>query len=133
MLVKLISHLNIENNVHLLGLRDDMPNLTSALDILVSSSCGEGFPNVVGEAMACGVPCVVTNAGDSARIVGDTGFVVIQKSPEALAEGIKKIMRMSGENREKMGMHARQRIIENYSINKIVKKYEKLYDSVPSL
>jgi len=65
-----------------------MPAVYNAFDILCSASATEGSPNVVLEAMACGVPCVVTDVGDSARIVADTGIVVPSQDPGALAEGL---------------------------------------------
>src|SRR6202043_3606803 len=69
----LVSQLQVRSNVHMLGRRQDMERVTAALDIACSSSAyGEGFPNVIGEAMSCAVPCVVTDVGDSARIVSDT-------------------------------------------------------------
>lgn len=74
------------------GARSDMPAVYNAFDIVVSSSYGEGFPNTVGEAMACGVPCVVTGVGDSARIVGETGIVVPARNPEALATGMIRLL-----------------------------------------
>ena len=75
--------LPLEARVHLLGKRQDIPRLTAALDI--ASSFGEGLPNVIGEAMACGIPCVVTDVGDSALIVGETGKVVPPRNPAALS------------------------------------------------
>ncbi|MGH8511735.1 MAG: glycosyltransferase, partial [Gammaproteobacteria bacterium] len=77
---------------HLLGLRDDIPRLMGALDVLASSSYGEAFPNVVGEAMASGVPCAVTDVGDSAYIVGDTGRVVSSGDMEGLAHAIDSLL-----------------------------------------
>ncbi len=60
-----------QQHFHLLGERADIPELTAALDIACSSSLGESFPNAIGEAMACAIPCVVTNVGDSAELVGN--------------------------------------------------------------
>jgi len=72
--------------------REDIPAVYNALDIAVSSSYGEGLSNVIGEAMACGVPCVVTNVGDSAWVVGDTGAVVPPKDPVALKNAIEQVL-----------------------------------------
>jgi glycosyltransferase involved in cell wall biosynthesis len=117
---------------HLLGTREDVPRLTAALDIAtLSSAYGEAFPNVIGEAMACGVPCVVTDVGDSAIIVGKTGVVVPPKNPQALAGGwIKLLLDMSQEERLQLGLAARQWIMERYSLGKIVAQYERLYESL---
>ena len=117
----------VKKITHLLGRRDDMKNVYNSIDIFCSSSYGEGFPNVIGEAMACEVPCVVTNVGDSAIIVKDTGFVVPPKNPEALAEAIIKMIELSEEKRRELGKKARDRIGQNFSIEKVVKEYENLY------
>jgi len=121
----------IKKVTHLLGRQDDMKDIYNAIDILSSSSSyGEGFPNVIGEAMACEVPCVVTDVGDSAIIVKDTGFVVPPKNPEVLGGAIIKMIEIGEEKRREMGKRARDRIKENYSIEKIVKNYEQLYKKV---
>ena len=110
------------------GARSDMPAVYSALDIVTStSSYGEGFSNVIGEAMACGVPCVVTDVGDSASIVADTGFVVPIKNPEALANGWMNMLKRLENNdclyREKI----RERIVSNYSVELLIKKTSALF------
>ena len=71
-----IQSLNLCESVLLLGLRKDVSEVLNAFDLLVSSSVGEGFSNAIGEAMAVELPCVVTDVGDSARVVGSTGWVV---------------------------------------------------------
>jgi len=114
-------------NYHLLGERSDINQILPALDISVSSSISEGMPNVVGEAMACGVPCVVTDVGDSKYLVGDTGIVVPKKNPKALFNGIKQLIDAGPEHRARLGEAARKRIIENFSLDKFVKRYESLY------
>jgi glycosyltransferase involved in cell wall biosynthesis len=101
--------------------------------ILVSSSLfGEGFSNVVGEAMACGAVCVVTDVGDSAWIVGDTGLVVRRGSAKDLAEAIGRVLSMSAEARSSLGVAARQRIANEFTIERIVTRYEDLYTQVYS-
>jgi glycosyltransferase involved in cell wall biosynthesis len=112
---------------HLLGTRQDIPKITASFDLACSSSVGEGFANVIGEAMASGVPCVVTDVGDSAFIVGSTGIVVPPGNIAALAEAISMFINMSSEARIYMGTQARRRIEENFSLSKIVARYEALY------
>ena len=125
-----IEEAGLRQQFHLLGRREDMPRLTAALDIASSSSCGEGFSNVIGEAMACGVPCAVTDVGDSAFIVGETGLVVPPRNPEALAQAWKKLIQMGPEGRQKLGEAARKRILENFNLPDIVASYEALYKEV---
>jgi len=126
----LIKDLGIVNQVHLLGERRDSPHLMAALDILTSASAyGEAFPLVLGEAMSCGVPCVTTDIGDSALIVGDTGRVVPPKNPEALANAWQELIKLGSDGREALGKAARARIIECFSLNAIVSQYEMLYES----
>jgi glycosyltransferase involved in cell wall biosynthesis len=112
---------------HLLGRRADIPRLTAALDIASSSSRGEGFANVIGEAMACGVPCVVTDVGDSARIVGDTGRVVPAGEPVALAAAWQELIAAGEATRRALGQAARARIAEHYSLNSVGDRYQALY------
>lgn len=127
LLFELITALGIEDNVHLLGERDDIPLIMGALDVYTSSSYSEGFPNTIGEAMACGVPCVVTDAGDSAYLVGESGLVVPSRNSSALNEAWVKILSMSENKRIALGMAARERVVSLFSIDSVVKKYEKLY------
>lgn len=120
----------LKYSFHLLGSRSDLPNLTAALDILALSSLSEGFPNVVGEAMSCGIPCVVTDVGDSGRIVGETGRVVQPGDPEALAKAMMELIDMGKEGRENLGVMARQRVVDNFSLPSVVRHYESLYEEV---
>jgi glycosyltransferase involved in cell wall biosynthesis len=130
-LVGWIEVTGIRDCCHLLGRREDVPRLMAALDIGSIASSAEAFPNVIGEAMACGVPCVVTDVGDLAVIVGETGVVVPPKDPQALADGWRRLLLdMSQEDRMRLGLAARQRIVENYSLEKIVEQYERLYESL---
>jgi len=116
------------NRFYLMGERDDIPKLMQTMDIFcLSSKWGEGFPNVVGEAMASGIPCVVTDVGDCAYIVGDTGIIVPPSNSEALAQGLLKMLNKSEEERKALGKAARIRIKNYFSLEKVVKTYEKLY------
>lgn len=126
-LMNLLNQYNLTNDVSLLGRRNDIPILMAGADVFVSSSSGEGFPNVIGEAMACKTPCVVTDVGDSAYIVGDTGEIVPRRNSGALSKGIINLLNLSRSNREELGHLARQRIIGNFDILKVTKKFEELY------
>ena len=127
-LMNLIRTQGLEDYTHLLGVRHDMPRLMASLEVLVSSSSSlEGFSNSIGEAMACGVPCVVTDTGDSAEIIGASGFVVPPRDAEALAEACLRLLNLPVEERKNMGQQARERIITNYSLLKIAQQYIDLY------
>jgi len=122
-----IKSANIHDRCHLLGRRDDVHQVMAALDIASSSSSGEAFPLVIGEAMLCGVPCVVTDVGDSALIVGETGKVVPPKDPQSLACAWFELLKMEKEQRKQLGILARQRVIENFSLDAVVHQYQMLY------
>jgi glycosyltransferase involved in cell wall biosynthesis len=127
----MVESLGLSGHVHLLGERSDVPLITSALDIATSSSSyGEAFPNVVGEAMSCGVPCVVTNVGDSAWIIGDTGRVVAPSDPQLLANALLELITMGAEKRRLLGKKARQRICDNFSLDVVVRRYEALFEQL---
>ncbi len=127
----MITEFGLSDRVFLLGERKDIPQLNAALDVASSASAwGEGFANVIGEAMSCGVPCVVTDVGDSAWIVGDTGKVVPRQDPVALATAWKSLIILSRDERQALGILARQRVIEKFSLDSVVKQYEDLYESL---
>jgi glycosyltransferase involved in cell wall biosynthesis len=124
----LIKKLGIGDRVHLMGRRDDVPKINAGLDIATCCSRGEGFPNIVGEAMACAVPCVVTEVGDAARIVGDTGIVVPPGDPQALAQGWHKMIEMGAEERAALGRRAKTRIEINYALSQCIDRYQDFYE-----
>jgi glycosyltransferase involved in cell wall biosynthesis len=127
----LIEKLSIAGRVHLLGERSDVSHIAAALDLAtLSSAYGEGFPNVIGEAMACGVPCVVTDVGDSAFVVGETGRAVPPRNANALASAWRELIEMGAESRQALGQAARHRVLENFSIEAIARKYESLYQQL---
>lgn len=118
----------MSDRIHLLGNRTDLREIVPGLDIsTMAAAYGEGFPNVVGEAMACGVPCVVTDVGDSAAIIGPTGVVVPPKNPEALVQGWQQLIDLGEEARKDLGFQARKRVMANYSIESVSRRYAELY------
>jgi glycosyltransferase involved in cell wall biosynthesis len=125
-----IQDLGLLNQIHLLGERSDTPRLSAALDIFtLSSSYGESFPNVIGEAMACGVPCVVTDVGDASWIVSETGRVVPRRDPGALANAWSELITLGEEERKALGKAARFRVMERFPLESVVAQYEALYES----
>jgi len=118
----------LDGRVHFLGPRDDIPRLTAALDLGTSASVfGEGFCNAIGEAMACGVPCVATDVGDSAPIIGHTGRVVPPRDASALADAWASLLGMPEKDRRALGAAARERIASLFQLRQIIRKYKELY------
>lgn len=105
------------------GPRSDMPEVYSALDVMcLSSSMGEGFPNAVAEAMSCGIPCLVTDVGDAADVVGDTGVVVDRGSPGQLADGMCSLMERLRGDRAIAALAARNRVVSCFSAETLVSR-----------
>lgn len=129
-LTKLLQHLEISDRVHLLGERRDTPRLNAAFDVAMCTSTGEGFPNVLIEAMSCGVPCVSTNVGDAAVVIADTGLVAPAADPERLAEAVLQLVEADPVRRHARGAAARQRVQEHYSLPIMVAHYQALYESL---
>ncbi len=113
-----------------LGARDDLPRLWGTADFFVLSSIVEGFPNVVAEAMASGLPAVVTDVGDAALIVGNTGMVVPPAAPSALATAILRMAAMPREERRELGLAAARRVEENYTIERMVEGFMSVWRSI---
>jgi glycosyltransferase involved in cell wall biosynthesis len=115
---------------HMLGRRDDMPRLMASLDVLVLPSIGEAFPNVVGEAMACGVPCVVTDVGDAADIVGDHGRVVASGNMPALADAVIELLALPVPARAMLSSRVQDAMRQRFDIAVVARHYEGEYRSV---
>lgn len=116
----LAAELGIAERVRWEPARLDPRDVYRALDVLTSASrYGEGFPNVVGEAMACSVACVVTRCGDGPRLVGETGVVVPPGDPNALAGAWRA---MAAGDRSRLGMAARARVVAEFSVEQLVQR-----------
>ena len=122
-LYALSRELGLEHYVIWAGNGVDMPKIYNAFDIVSSSSAfGEGFPNVIGEAMACGIPCVVTDVGDSALVVGDTGIVVPPKNPQPLAEGWMAMLGRLDHEGEELASKVRTRVVDNFCSELLIER-----------
>jgi glycosyltransferase involved in cell wall biosynthesis len=122
----LIAQVGLTDHVHLLGVRNDMEAVYPTFDVLaLSSAYGEGFPNVLIEAMACGIPCVATDVGDSRAIVADAGLIVPPQDPDALARGWNTATEPAVS--ENLGRQARARTVDQFGIDRVCLLYETLY------
>ena len=125
-----IESAGIRGCCHLLDLRQDISRLFSGMDIATTASRSEAFPIVVGEAMACETPCVVTDVGDSALIVDNTGSVVPPEDPQALAEAWRALIDAGPVVRRRLGMAARDRVQRHFALPAIVESYQQIYAQV---
>ncbi len=116
-----------------LGPCERVAELLPAMDVFCLSSIRhEGFPNVVGEAMACAIPCVATDLGDTRELISDCGAVVPPSQAEPLAKALKAILAMSAEERQSLGERARQSVLSRFSLERMVGSYRELYGRVIS-
>ncbi len=129
-LMNLIRSHGLERVTTLLGVREDIPAIINSFDLLTLSSSTESFPNVIGEAMACGVPCVATDVGDTALLIGAAGKVVPPRRPEELAQAWLDIVCLEQKQKEALGAQARQRILEKFPLSMMTTRYEQLYEAV---
>lgn len=129
-LVNSIKSAELKGSFHLLGHRSDIPRINASFDIATSSSCGEGFSNTIGEAMACGVPCVVTDVGDSSYIVGNTGKVVPPRNSETMANAWQELLELTPRDRNRLGLEARQRVLDLFSLDRVTRQYETVFRNV---
>jgi len=124
----LVARLGLANHVHLLGERADTARLLAGFDVAcMASAWGEGFPNVVGEAMACGVPCVATNIGDTASVVATAGRVVPPDDAPAFAAAVRALLTAPADTRRRLGEEARGRIERQFSMATCASSYASLY------
>jgi glycosyltransferase involved in cell wall biosynthesis len=120
--------LGLDGRVRMLGKRADMAQVFAAFDVAtLSSAHGEGFPNVLGEAMSCGIPCVATDVGDAAIIIRDTGCIVPPRAPQALAEAWRNMIDLDVNARRTLGLAARAHISQHYEITRVARQYLETY------
>lgn len=130
-LAKEIRGAGLGPHITLLGERQDVPAIVAGFDIAaLPSAWGEGFPNVLGEAMASGIPCVATDVGDSAWVIGPHGIVVPPRQADALAAALARLIDLGADGRRQLGAAARARILEKFSIQEVVRQYEALHERV---
>jgi glycosyltransferase involved in cell wall biosynthesis len=126
-LMKMVSELGVTDIVTFLGLRRDVPKLMSAADIFVLSSSYEGFPLVIGEAMACERVIVATDCGGVSEFIGSSGFLVAPRDPIALAAGLSTAIALSSEESSHLGGMARERVVSLFSHRRAVARWLSLY------
>ena len=118
------------NRIIFLEQRSDVHDLMTSFDLLCLCSKAEGFPNVIGEAMSSGLPCVATDVGDAKEIVGKTGWILPPGNYTLLADSLDAALKNSQKELQEYGKNARKRIIDNYSIDVVKNQYVSIYKSL---
>lgn len=129
-LMELVANTGFADRYILLGEREDVPACLLAMDVFCLHSRTEGFPNVLGEAMAVGVPCVATDVGDAALLLGGNGVVVPPQSPEALANGLLSMIHRSTEDRAQLARQGKDRIVSEYALERASERFRAVYDAL---
>ena len=123
-----VKSLGLERHVALLGEREDVPRLTAALDVAVSASkWGDAFPNSLGEAMSCGVPCIATEVGDARRILGESGVIVPPGDVASMVGAIVAMLTLDETKRSALGRVARSRVISKFPLEDVALRYLDVY------
>lgn len=134
-LCRAIDDAGLARTIRLLGRRDDVPAVMNALDVhVLSSRSGEAFPNVLAEAMACGTLCVTTDVGDAALIVGDTGWVVPPRDPDALAGALAEALAARHDSAAWQARRraAREHVALHFDIGRMAQSYRAVWRRVQS-
>jgi glycosyltransferase involved in cell wall biosynthesis len=130
-LVQWIDDLGLNLCVTLLGQRQDVPKVMGALDVhVLSSRYGEAFPNVLAEAMACGTPCLTTDVGDAASVVGATGWVVPPNDEAALGQGMLEALHEHQQHSadwQRRQVACRQRVTTEFDLNTMIDRYQQVW------
>ena len=125
-----IADLGLQDNCTLLGERDDISEAMNAFDLYLLTSDSEGWPNVLGEAMACGRCCVATDVGDVRQLMGDTGYAVSPTDDvSAFVNACRRVLALGQSQREQRGQAARDRIVDRFSLKESVRRYDEIYAS----
>ncbi len=124
---QLVSQLGLESRFIFAGVRNDLDRFLAGADVFCLASATEGFSNAIGEAMACGLPSVVTDVGDSAFIVGEAGFTVPARDPSRLAEALCQLLERGEEQRRQLGARARERIVSLFSVEKMIESHQNIF------
>ncbi len=129
-LTSLIKELNLQDRVHMLGNRQDIPDVVNAFDLATLTSFGEAFPLTLGEAMVSEVPCVATDVGDNDYIIADTGIITPVNDNKAMAVAWQKMVEMDTDKYTQLGKAARQRTLDNFTLEQQVRQHDDLYSTL---
>ncbi len=122
-ILRMINENRLADKTILMGVRSDLNHIYPALDLVVSTSASEGFPNVIGEAMSCGVAVVATDAGGSGYLLGDCGRVVAHGNATDMAQACIDLLSLSPADKKRISLSARERIKTHFSIEQIGMQY----------